>query len=376
MTAPKTVSFSGEELLKMKGNVSPALLENLKAAADAHLKAPLYAVTERMMKAASGNPHDYSSIGTYWWPNPDTPDGLPYVRRDGEVTPAATDPIDYENMTKAMMELALAAFYFDNEEYGRAAERMLYAWHLDPETYMTPHAEYSQAIPGICSGRGIGIIDFSMRSYRVFDAVGILDYLGYISKENVEGLKAWYTEFTDWMLTSEMGLTEDTELNNHGMYFDVHVLSAAMFTGREALVKKICETAYSRRIAQSVNADGAQPLELARTMAMIYSISNIRAMLLISNMADASGYSEYFGVDKKYGDNPIKKAVDFIYPYYLKPETFPYPEMCYDKSHIRMHEVLVKLDAHFPGYGYKEKADAIIAEHCDKLFTHMLYPAK
>ena len=376
-TAPKTVSFSGEELLKLRERgASKKLLDALRIEAEGHMKAPLYAVTERRARAQSGNPHDYCSIGTYWWPNPDTPDGLPYVRRDGEVTPAALDPISYDKMAAMALELALAAFYFENEEYGRAAERILYAWHLDPETYMTPHAEYSQAIPGICSGRGIGIIDFTMRSYRVFDAVGILEYLGFISEENVKGLKRWYTEFTDWMLTSEKGLTEDTEPNNHGTYYDVHMLAVAMFTGRDGLIKKICETAYSRRIASNVNADGSQPLELARTMGMVYSISNIRAMLLISNMANSCGYSEYFGMDKKYGDTPTKKALDFIYPYYLKPELFPYSEINYSGTHAGIYDLLIKMDAHFPGMGYKEKADAVFAEHAECASIQLLYPIK
>ncbi len=25
------------------------------------------------------------SVGPYWWPDPSKPDGLPYIRRDGEV---------------------------------------------------------------------------------------------------------------------------------------------------------------------------------------------------------------------------------------------------------------------------------------------------
>ena len=35
----------------------------------------------------SGDKHDYMSVGPYWWPDPSKPDGLPYIRRDGEVNP-------------------------------------------------------------------------------------------------------------------------------------------------------------------------------------------------------------------------------------------------------------------------------------------------
>ena len=356
----KTVSFSGSELLKMKnsGALSKAQLDELRKNADEYAGLPTLCVTNRIMRGVSGNPHDYASIGTYWWPNPDTPDGLPYIRRDGETTPAALDKVTYRELTKRAFYLALAAFYFDDEEYGRAAEKYLYDWHLNPETYMTPHAEYSQSIPGICTGRGIGIIDFSMSAHEVFDAAAILDYLGYISSENMAGLKRWYTEFTDWMLTSENGLTEECELNNHGTYFDVHMLSAAIFTGREALVKKICETAYHRRFTLQIKPDGAQPLELARTRAMIYSISNTTALTLIANMAVANGYSKYISYDEKYGDSAIKKSIDFIYPYFIAPDTFPYQEMDFGFPD-RMIRLLAWADAHFEGEGYLEKAKAI-----------------
>ena len=187
-----TISFSGELLIKIKNDGIPEeRLALLKKKADALLSSPRYAVTDRIATAASGNKHDYCSIGTYWWPNPDTPDGLPYVRRDGETTPAAKDPISYDAMADKALTLALAAFYLDEKKYAVASEKTIYDWHLNPATYMTPHAEYSQAIPGICTGRGIGVIDFSMRSYKIFDAVGILDYLGCISEENLTALKKW-----------------------------------------------------------------------------------------------------------------------------------------------------------------------------------------
>ncbi len=41
------------------------------------------AVTDKQFTrySPSHDPHDYVSIGTYWWPNPESPDGLPYVSR-------------------------------------------------------------------------------------------------------------------------------------------------------------------------------------------------------------------------------------------------------------------------------------------------------
>ena len=356
----KTVSFSGELLEKMKAEgLSEEKKKILRDAAEEAMSSPRYSVVDRMMKAASGNIHDYSSIGTYWWPNPDTPDGLPYIRRDGETTPAAKDPISYDKMCQKAFVLALAAYYFDDATYAKASRDTIYDWHLNPETYMTPHAEYSQAIPGICTGRGIGVIDFSMRSFRIFDAVGILEAIGGIEPEVVAGLKEWYDDLADWLLTSENGLTEDTEPNNHGTYYDVHLIASAAFTGRAALLKKVCNTAYERRVRCQIEPGGEQPLELARTRALAYSLSNIRAMMLISDMAANAGYTEFWAYDEKYGDIAIKKAFDYIYPYCVNPETFPYQEIEYHTVLGSLYEMLIRMNAHFEGEGYDEKAEKL-----------------
>ena len=359
---PKTITFSGELLLEMKKSVAPEALEELRAVAEEKLNSPSINVTARLMRAPTGNIHDYASIGSYWWPNPDTPDGLPYVRRDGELTPLAKDEMTHRLMARKVLELTLAAFYLEDEKYARGAVKALYDWHLNPETYMTPHAEYAQSIPGICSGRGIGIIDFAY-SYQIFDSVAILEWLGLIDDETVKGLKKWYTEFTDWMLTSENGITEDTELNNHGTFYDVQILAMAIFTGREALVKKICTTAYERRFNLQIETDGKMPLELARTMAMHYSFCNIRGLTMIANMAESQGYDEFIKPDKVRGVCLLKSAIDYIYPFVLSPETFPYAEMFNDEVYPTISYfalmALTWADAHFPADGYGDKIKAV-----------------
>lgn len=55
--------------------------------ARAALKAPVLHITDVQSPRSTGGPHDYYSNGDYWWPNPDTPDGLPYIQRDGQTNP-------------------------------------------------------------------------------------------------------------------------------------------------------------------------------------------------------------------------------------------------------------------------------------------------
>ena len=79
MKTPRTLTYSGENLVKMKkeGTVPKEILDELRARAEKHLDAPVIAVVYRKAVPVTKNPHEYASYGTYWWPNPDTEDGLP-----------------------------------------------------------------------------------------------------------------------------------------------------------------------------------------------------------------------------------------------------------------------------------------------------------
>src|ERR1039457_3660922 len=58
----------------------------LQAAAAAFKLEPV-TITAFRAKLSDGGPNDFYSNGDYWWPNPNTTNGLPYVQRDGETNP-------------------------------------------------------------------------------------------------------------------------------------------------------------------------------------------------------------------------------------------------------------------------------------------------
>jgi len=355
---PKTITFNGENLLKMKAelDMNSALVQNLKKRADELIGARPYNVVARKLKAMSGNPHDYMSMGPYWWPNPNTENGLPYIRRDGEINPETRMEDNYTAMAERVFNLALAAFLFEDKKYGEQAEEFLKVWHLNEDTYMNPHLEYGQSIPGVCTGRGIGLIDTS-QSFRIFDAIAILEYMGYITKETVDGLKEWYTKFVNWMLTSEKGIDEDYAHNNHGAWFDVQVAAAALFTGRTSLATKTLNVAYERRIKTHIKEDGSQPAELARTKGMHYSFYNLKALMLLASMADKVKRNVDYWGDTDTGYALLRRAIDFLYPYACDLSTFPYQEISKSVPKSSMGEALMYAEARYPGNGYAEKAE-------------------
>src|ERR1700752_4724477 len=55
-------------------------------AAEAALTSEPRSITSAVNPRSAGGPHDFSSEGDYWWPDPANPAG-PYIRRDGQTNP-------------------------------------------------------------------------------------------------------------------------------------------------------------------------------------------------------------------------------------------------------------------------------------------------
>ena len=352
------ITYTFEELLAHKEKAPREAVEALKNKADKILAEPTLKITDVEITRPSGDPHDYISMGPYWWPNPDTPDGLPYISRDGIINPETLQEVNAPKLYPSIKQLALAAFYFGEKKYSEYAERQLYAWFVNPETRMNPNARFAQSIPGITDGSGYGLIDFA-QAHCVFDAIYLLECMGEISEQTVSGVISWYNEFLDWMLTSEHGLLAGNCVANHGTWYDAHVLSAAVATDRWELIRRICTYSYHIRNKRQIDKSGGMPGELSRTAAMSYTFFNFDALLIIANIAERNGFGDYWSVDPERGVCLLKLAADFIYPYVKNPESFPYKELRPGSQGSRMAQVLRSVDKRFPGQGYAELAREI-----------------
>jgi hypothetical protein len=86
---------------------------------------------------------------------------IPYVRKDGEVNPESRhyDAPKLEELIRGIRILSLAYYFVGDNRYSERAFDLINCWFLDSTTEMRPHLQYGQMIPGICDGRGIGLID-------------------------------------------------------------------------------------------------------------------------------------------------------------------------------------------------------------------------
>ncbi|MET0626257.1 MAG: alginate lyase family protein [Pyrinomonadaceae bacterium] len=291
------------------------------------LRAGTFSVTTKGVTPPSGDRHDYMSQAPYFWPDPKRPDGLPYVRRDGERNPEInkiTDHREMDRMVEAVSALALAYYFRGDERYASKAAGLLRAWFVEPATRMNPNLQYAQFIPGVNTGRGIGLIE-TRGLTRAADATGLLAGSKAWTSEDQRAVEAWYAEFLRWMLESEHGRDEAAAKNNHGTYYDVQVVSYALFVGKRELAKRVLEEARRKRIAAQVEPDGRQPLELARTRAWSYSVINLDGLLTLAELG------ERVGVDLWHYRTPdgrgIRAALEYLHPFSVGEEGWPHQQL-------------------------------------------------
>jgi len=219
--------------------IMPAWLKLERDAQKALGQAPL-TIVNKTVTPPSGDKHDYLSQAPYFWPDPNKANGLPYIRRDGERNPEInkiTDHKSIDDLEIAVETLALAYYFKGDEAYATKAAELLHAFFLASATRMNPNLDYAQFIPGVDTGRGIGLIE-TRGLTRVVDAIGLLEGSKALTADDERGLKDWFGKFLQWMLDSKNGRDENAAKNNHGTFYDVQVVSYALFVGRRDLAKQ------------------------------------------------------------------------------------------------------------------------------------------
>lgn len=303
----------------------PAYNQLLKEADEA-LAGGVYSVTFKNLVPPSGSKNDYMSMGPYWWPDPEKPDGLPYIRRDGEVNPERDklDSAQKGKMTNAVRNLTLAWFFSGKEDYSEKAAELLRVWFLDPETLMNPHLNYGQSIPGRTEGRFIGVIDG--RSFaELVDAIALLETSGALSEEEKSGLRNWFEDYFTWLTTSEFGKEEDDYKNNHSVAYDVQACGIAYFLGKDDYVRQKVSEVPQRRINPMIEADGSQPHELIRTKAFGYSVSNLRNFFDTGELGLKTGVDIFSYTNPKGGS--LQTALDYLISYIGREQDWPYEQI-------------------------------------------------
>ena len=321
------LALSKSRIASGDSSVKHAMTSLLKAS-DKAMTNGRYSVTEKTKTPPSGSKNDYYSIGPYWWPNPKTEDGLPYIRKDGRTNPERyDDSFDSDRMSNFADDveiLALAGYFSGNDAYSKKAADLLRRWFIAPDTKMNPNLNYAQAIPGKTDGRGIGIID-TYRLVRVVDSIGLLSYGKHITPEELVTLQDWFAAYSRWMLTSKNGKEARSALNNHGIYFDAQLGIFATFSGDASAPKFVTDGIKKSRIPGQINKKGQLPLELKRTRPFHYTAFTIQALFDIADIGECSGQDLWNY--KTFRGQGIKAAMDYQTAYAGRLSSWPYKEI-------------------------------------------------
>ena len=297
-------------------NLIPAFKKLIKDADQLLSKAPT-SVMEKKQTPPSGDMHDYMSLAIYFWPDPSKPDGLPYIRKDGQINPEVDDYKDKSNMiwmSRDVEVLALAYYFSDDNKYADKATQILQTWFLNPDTKMNPNLNFAQAVKGKNDGRGIGIIESRILT-SVVDAVGLINGSKSWTSSDQKGIEKWFNDFLEWLMTSKNGIEEFKAKNNHGVWYDEQKLSFALFTGNDEIAINTLNSLKSR-LEMQMDTTGFFPAEMERTISLHYMAFMLEPLFNVANMA-VSIKEDFWNYTSTSGRS-IKKTFEVLKPYLAK----------------------------------------------------------
>jgi len=373
---PATFLMDADRLVAVKKKyqrqdaATVALINDLKKEADKFLDMKPVSVMDKTINPPSGNKHDYMSQAPYFWYDSSKPNGLPYIRRDGQRNPEIykiTDRTYLGNLDNATRTLGLAWYFTGDEKYAAKASTLLRTWFLNNETKMNPHLEYGQGIPGINTGRGIGIIE-TVSLTGIVDAEGLLQGSRSWKAEDHKGVQDWYAKYLDWLLNSKYGKDEAAAKNNHGTWYNVQVVDFALFTGDKEKAKQLAEES-KKRIDSQIGSNGKMQLELDRTNGLGYSSMNLRGWFDMATLADELGVNLWTYTNK---DNAgIRTALDWLVPYAVGEKPWIFDQITpYNKNQI--YSTLLRAASEYKDPKYSDYANKIDAE-VNEVMTDLLY---
>jgi hypothetical protein len=348
--APKTYEINALALVQLKGQPNSPAVQAASAEADAAMHQGPFTVTSKSQTPPSGDRHDYMSMAPYFWPNPKTANHLPYVRRDGEHNPEIDSIPDHANVFKmenAVHALALGYALTGREDYAERATLLLRTWFLNPETRMNPHLNFAQAVLGVNTGRGIGIIE-TRGLPDVIGSIAMLRGSKNWTPADEAGMRAWFSKYYEWLTQSSPGRDEANAKNNHGSWYAVQAVDIALFLGKESEARSIL-AGVKERIGSQIEPDGKQPLELARTKSFSYSVFNLQALMQLADFGEQTGF-DLWNYRAPNGGS-IGAALGYLMPFAMKDEPWPYKAITgFDGDALKEPLLKAALHLHAPKY--------------------------
>lgn len=272
------------------------------------------AITDHVATNSAGGLHDFFSQADYAWPNPTNASGRPFIGRDGESNPDVFSDhrLAMRHMKDAVAALTAAHVLTGDDKYVRKAAEFIQVFFLDEKTRMNPSLPYAQAVLGAQTGNAYGVID-TLHLAELAVAARWLEKSPAFPPAVDRGLKKWFADYCGWITTSEPGIKEMNNANNHSMACYVQLASFARFTGDAQLLEQ-CRTRFKEvLLPRQMTNNGSFPLELKRTKPYGYSIFQAENVAMLCVLLSTTN-EDFWKFTLPDGRSP-KTMMDFIYPY-------------------------------------------------------------
>src|ERR1700737_604409 len=123
---PRVFLVDGASLVRIKNAEASdprrqQVLQAVSSAAEKAMREGPFSVMQKTVVPPSGDKHDYMSQAPYFWADPTKPNGLPYIRHDGERNTELKKISDHDNLGRLgedSRNLALAFYLTAHDFYG------------------------------------------------------------------------------------------------------------------------------------------------------------------------------------------------------------------------------------------------------------------
>jgi hypothetical protein len=256
--------------------------------------------------------NNYTSLATYYHPDPNSENGFPYIRKDGVVNRNVSkysDSIHLHRMVLATKLLSIFYYVTKSEEYAQRAIKIIRSFFINEQTKMNPNLTHSQIIMvGEKDIKTRGLIIDADRLFMFPDTVEILKVSPEWKDSDEESIKKWFDEMASWFLTNPRGIRQGGYHHNIKTSYLKQLIAYLCLAGRVDEAKEYISNNIKELLIKQIDSNGLQVQELNRVKSRHYCDYNLALLCDLAKICFNLGYNIWNHEDKN-GCGSIRKAM-------------------------------------------------------------------
>lgn len=268
--------------------------------------------------------NNYTSFATYYHPDPNSPTGFPYIRKDGfrnnEIEKISDRPY-LNSMHYYLLRFCTLYALTKSEKYAEKSIEIIKKFFIDENTKMNPDLTYS----GIVIGNNMddlrirgAIIDTSILS-RLPDLLALINPSSSWSKEIEDGMFLWFDSMINWLKTHPRGIRQAGYSHNIKTAYISQLCSYLYYCGKQSEAKAYLENNVRNLLSAQIDSEGKQPLEMDRAKSRHYSSFNLTLLIRLAKISNSLGVNVWNYEDEN-GRGSIRKAMKYLCECYANPQ--------------------------------------------------------